>query len=178
MIVDITPFLANSFQELIFEKISQTSIENFDEKFIKMITEFTVKAIDKEKPEIYATNILYELCLDTSKIKMQELAIDCFIDVLKCIKSSGKIWAYIENCIKNIKNNNSVSQSMLLILKITQQVVNPSYNLAQKDEVYRKIDSFAEGIVKLLINSIQKFQSPENKSVFSLTKNIKTRMKF
>ena len=142
-----------------------------------MITEYSIKTINLEKQELFAMPILYDLCLDNCKIKLHDIAIDCFIELIKVLKSSEIISNYLEKSITNIKNDDSVCQSMLIIQKImTQATTFIPYRL--KEDLFKKIDFWSEGIVRLLIISFNYCSAPEKKSAYSDAENIKIRIQF
>lgn len=176
VIVDITMYIPYNLQKYFFQKISLINTDEYDEKFVKMITEFSIKAIDKEQKDYFALKILYDLCLDSSKAKLQDIAVESFIEVLKHVKSPDTIWNYLKNAVDNIKNFDSVPQFMIIVQKIMHQVIL-GFNYYQKEEFSKKIENYSGGIAKLLIKSFA-IDTSDKKSVFSPTKNVKVRLRF
>lgn len=177
VIIDLTPYLTFPQKKYFFEKMKQVNPEDYDEKYLKMVTDFSIKTINPDKQEFFAVPLMFDVCMDNAKAKLHSLAIEYFVEMLKVVKIQEVVWGYLEKALASIKNNEAICQSMLIIQKVMQGgFIFTSYKL--KEDVYKRIDSHSDGVVRLIINSFDFFLHPERKSAYSSTKNIKIRLQF
>ncbi|OMJ74578.1 hypothetical protein SteCoe_26477 [Stentor coeruleus] len=174
VITDISPHISFKLQHYLYKKLIETPAEDYDEKFLRMISEFSIKSISQEREEYFALNLLYDLCLDSAKPKLHEISTKCFVDLLKHTKSFDSYGNYIEKSVKNIQNNDSVCQSMMII----QKILNLNITYRCREDLFKKLNSSSEGIFKLISKSFLQGFNLEKRPVFTQTKNIKTRLKF
>lgn len=174
VITDIAPHISFKLQQYLYKKLTETPAEDYDEKFLRMISEFSTRSITRDREEYFALNLLYDLCLDSAKPKLHELSTKCFVDLLKYTRSLDSYANYIEKAVKNIQNNDSICQSMMII----QKILNLNMNYRHREELFKRLDSSSEGVFKIISKSFLTGYNPEKRPVFTQTKNIKTRLKF
>ena len=177
VIIDIAPHLSLVHQRYFFEKIREVSVEAYDEKFLKMVKEYSIITINMEKQEMFVIPVLYDMILDSCKVKLHDLAIECLVEILKNTRDYDILWGHLEKAIGNIANNESICQSMMLIQKIMQNAIAAS-SLRMRGDLYKKIESQSQGIIRMVTGSFEALLHPERKTVYTATKNIKIRLKF
>ncbi|CAG9317591.1 USP34_6 [Blepharisma stoltei] len=195
-IVDITPFLSPSFHQFLFEKMKQKPIQEYDEMYLKMLKEFTLKAIEfgprtRSDNDDFAIPIFYSLILDSSPINFIDIATDNLAEILKNIPWKDKLWQILLQLIKNIEENHSTFQSLKLAILILESFC--AYKVSSnKDENLKLLDERVGGLIQRVVENLEKYyeiarekakglQNPYREVLqgrYTHNKNIKKRFEF
>lgn len=173
------------------------SIQDFDEIYLKMLKEFTIKAIEtgqrnKNESEDFGIPIFYALILDSSPVNFCDLAIENLCEILKQTQSRDKLWQVLLKCMDNISQGHSAYQSLKLAIRILEGLCTYKSSASMKDDNLKILDEKVGGLIPLVVQNLQnyiyhartesaKHQEPY-KSVlqgrYRHSKNIKKRLEF
>lgn len=112
-IVEIAPFISKPHHDFLFERMRAVPANYYDEQFLKMLKDFSTKAIEAsyrycnfhtaKQSEWYGMPIFYSLMLDSSSVDYCELATDYLGEMLKSLACRDQLWPLLEQAMDNVE---------------------------------------------------------------------------
>lgn len=184
-IMDIAPYLKIDMLMFLYQKIKQIDLHDYDERVLKFIKDFSLKALDqafsaRSSLDDFAIEIFMPLIQDNCPVNLCDNAVGCIAEILKHPIARGKIYKYQLICMENVVQANSVPQS----LKLLTQLFSLYQTSSQLDENVKKLDGYSGGIITKILENFENYmkKGPTEYDVivnsrYTHKENIKIRLK-
>lgn len=171
VIIEITPGLNSKMQKFLWDKFITVNPEEYTERFLGTFCEFNLKSFELCHESL---EFLYELSLDNSKCKLKEQVCEIFEKLLQVYKEERIVSEYFNRFLVNVKGLESICQSMRVICFILRMKLQQGF----KEGLFMRVNEVEGGYVKMIIRTFEVLLESGKKSVYSLNKNLKTRIEF
>lgn len=171
VIVEITQSLNHKMQKFLWDKFVAVNPEDYTEKFLDTFCEFNLKSFELCQDSL---EFLYGLCLDGSKCKFIDRVCEIFEKLLMVYREEKIVSEYFHRFLNNVRNLQSVCQSMRMIIVILRMKLANGY----KEGLVNSVKMVEGGIFKLIIKTFEALVEGGKELRYSVTKNLKVRMEF
>ena len=184
-IMDIASNLKLDMQMVLYRKMKEVNLHDYNEKFLKMVKEFTMRileqaALAKTPLEDIGIEIFIPLIEDACVVNFCDIAVDCLTDILGHSTFKTKVYKMLQHCIDNVVQEHSVPQS----LKMLKCLLPVSYSSTASEENIKKLDRYAEGLVSKILVELEGYMKKgvDDYEVlvhgrYTHKQNVKTRLK-
>ena len=188
-IVDLASVLKENQSDYLFSEFLKVPKENYDESFLVLIKDFTVKAINMCKStsihspnqKWYGISIFQELLLDSSPAEFRFTAIKYLVFIIAETYSFPQKLQCYKLIRKLIRENNSVTQALKLFL--TLQKHTPRVRIDQNEckcieKIYRLTDVIIENLSKYLNSLATSVPDTSYSAQFNHSRYLHIRLQF
>jgi ubiquitin carboxyl-terminal hydrolase 9/24 len=184
-IMELSMHIKLEMQLYLYKKMKSVSLHDYDEKFLKMVKEFCVKTLDqayhtKTSLDDFGLEIFTPLIDDNCLVNFCEIAINCIEELLRHPKCKDKIYKYLQICMDNVSQGQSVPQS----LKLFKALVSIPYISNINEENLKKLDIYTGGIIDKVLSNFETYMKKGTMDYESIIQgrythklNIKIRLK-
>ena len=184
-IIELASLLEEHQNDFLYSLLSQIPIEKYDDAFLALIKDFTVKAISRSMKssntlKTYGLSILKSMILDSSPLDSRSIAIKYLVSIEK-ETNNEEIKTDLLQTVKNlISSKNSILSALALFLKLVKGCSNISFKNSRLDLILN-IFQLTPLIIENLRDYLQQSCIADNSKPFyclKTKKNIKYRLKF
>ena len=184
-IMDLSIHITLEMQLVLYEKMKKVDLHDYDERFLIMVKEFTLRILDqaystKASLEDIGIEIFSPLIEDTCVVNFCDIAVNCLSDILRHMSFRSKIYKQLQICVDNLSQSQSVPQS----LKLFKLLLPVSYSSNITQENIKNLDIYSEGLIKKILNDFEKYMLKGNEDYNSIIQgrythkqNVKIRLK-
>ena len=166
VLIAVASTLNAGLKDTLFQRFSEVPTEQYDEKYLRLLKDFTLYAADSAKTRSdvsndYALPKFFSLMLDDPKTStaLADLSSELLLELLKSPVCRGKQEEYLDLAMTNVNNGESIPQS----LKIVLGILKPStITRSLSDQVKRLDKKF--GLVNIAIKSLTNYMETARSS--------------
>jgi ubiquitin carboxyl-terminal hydrolase 9/24 len=168
-VLDLAPRLTIDQSKLMFSLIKEVPLALYDEKYLKLVKDFSAAAIDIQSAstsnqlhvdkEWFGLQLLFEALKDESPLSVIELATDYLAELLARPSCRKVLEEYALRAIDNIKAGHSVTQSYKLLMLIVDTLPQPKVGYATnpRGDFLAKIERDAGELVRMLLDEFLRY---------------------
>lgn len=162
VIGELAPEMTLEIVDLLFDKIKQFELKDFNPSLLSLVREITIKGIQlcEDLPESekkwYGLEIFWSLIQDSTScpIEINHQAHTHLFEFLHWQLCESQKIIYLMRCIDNIKNDQSVASSLRVIQDL---VCNIRYNEEDKEILIECLED--ENIIDLVADNLMKYKN-------------------
>jgi len=162
VLVTVSGYLSADLKDVLFQRFSDVPSDQYDEKYLRLLKDFTLYAVDSQArgrsdaSNDYALPKFFSLMLDDPKTStpLADLSSELLLELLKSAAFRNRQDEYLDLVLNNVSNEESIPQSLKVALGILRPATTTiSRSLA--DQVKRLDKKF--GLVKIAVETLAKY---------------------
>mmetsp|Transcript_26181 Transcript_26181/g.46675 ORF Transcript_26181/g.46675 Transcript_26181/m.46675 type:complete len:2194 (-) Transcript_26181:2-6583(-) len=165
LLLDLIPKLTVNQCDYLFGKLREVPLQKYDEKFLKLVKDFTVAAFvqmqhARKAFKPYGIPLLQSAMLDSSPVSAFDLACQLLGEVLACPPAEEISWKCLLSCTQLIQEGESVLQCLSVMTSILSSSRGSRFSLSDpiKDKLIQ-LDNHLSGIIPFVLENFAHYIS-------------------
>jgi len=161
VLITVSSYLSVDLKDILFQRFSDIPLEQHDEKYLRLLKDFTLYAADTSNSRSDVTNDyalpkFFSLMLDDPRTStsLADLSCELLLELLKSAVFRSRQDEYLDLAMTNVSNGDSIPQSLKVILGVLKPT-GIAITRSLTDQVKRLNKKF--GLVNTAIESLIKY---------------------
>lgn len=163
VIISVAPFLHSDLKDTVFQHFSEISSEQYDEKFLKLMKDFSINAMlgskTSDSTNDFALPKFFSLMLDDPKTptSLADLSADLLLELLRSTAFKNRQEEYLDLVLDNVvRRRESVPQSLRIALGLLKPQSAGAVPRALSEQLKKLERRF--GLLAAIVESVIQYQ--------------------